>query len=281
MKSSAEVEREVEATRGQIDQTVEALKDKMQPKELFDEATRIMGTTSNRLLTTAVEQARANPIPLALIGAGVAWLALSHAKRASEPDGYYETWEGYDGEGLTDRLKTRAKGALTTARTRLDAATAEAKDALAHAKAKASDSTAEARSRAAQLAEEARLRANVVSRQAQARFQQTLDTEPLILAALGVAVGAAIGASLPASRVERRYIGPTRDKLVGRGRELAETSIADVKDVAQKAYGQVKDELHRQTGVAGEGASLTEKATAIAEAGVQAVKDEVDTRLAH
>src|SRR5436190_21216046 len=113
MKSAVEVEREVEATRGQIDQTVEALKDKMQPQELFDEATRIMSTTSNKVLTTVVEQARANPIPVALIGAGIAWLALSQARRTREPDGYWETWEGYDGEGLTERVRTRAKAALS------------------------------------------------------------------------------------------------------------------------------------------------------------------------
>jgi hypothetical protein len=283
MKSSAEVEREVETARGQIDETVEALKEKLQPRELFDEATRIMGSTSNKVLTTVVEQARENPIPIALIGAGVAWLALSQAKRATAaPEGYYETWEGYDDSGrLGERIKARAKGALTTAKTRLDAATAEVKDGLTQAKSKAAEGTEAARSRAATLAAEARGRAAVVSRQAQARFQETLDQEPLILAALGLAVGAAIGASLPVSKVERRYLGPTRDKLVGRGRELAESSIGDVKDVAQKAYGQVKEELQRQTGLAGEGASLSEKAGAIADAGAQVVREEVDTRFAH
>jgi hypothetical protein len=51
--------------------------------------------------------------------------------------------------------------------------------------------------------------------------------------------------------------------------------------VAQRAYGQVKEELHRQTGPEGEGASLVEKAQAIAEAGASTVRDELDSRLPH
>jgi hypothetical protein len=283
MKSSADVEREVEATRGQIDQTVEALKEKMQPKELFDEATRMMGSTSNKVLTTVVEQARQNPIPIALIGAGVAWLALSQARRPAVTDeGYYETYEGYDGsEGLGERIKARAKGALTTAKSRFDAATEEVKSSLASAKARAADGTEAARGRFSTLTADAQERASQAGRYAQTKFQETMDTEPLILAALGLAVGAAIGASLPATRVERRYMGPTRDKLMDRGKELAQTSIEDAKGIAQRAYGQVKDELHRQTGPEGEGASLTEKAQALAGAGVEAVREEVDSRLAH
>jgi len=291
MKSSADVEREVEATRGQIDQTVEALKEKMQPKELFDEATRIMGGASNKVLTTVVEQARENPIPIALIGAGIAWLALSQGRRGrygGSSQGYYETYEGYDGDGFSGRLKSKARDALQSAKSRISdvrgqAADAvdQAKDRLSQARASAADGAGEARGRVAQLTGAAQQRAADVSRQAQARFQNTLDSEPLILAALGIAVGAAIGASLPATPVERRYIGPARDKLVDKGRETAERALEDAKDVAQRAYGQVKEELHRQTGPEGEGATLTEKAKALADAGVQTVRDEVDNRLAH
>src|SRR6185436_15042391 len=120
-KTSADVEREVEATRGQIDQTVQALKDKMQPRELFDEATRIMGGASNKVLTTVVEQAKENPIPIALIGAGVAWLALSQRRSRSYDDdysaqGYYETYEGYQEDGgIGRKLKDRARTAVDTA----------------------------------------------------------------------------------------------------------------------------------------------------------------------
>lgn len=286
-KSSADVEREVEATRGQIDRTVEALKEKMQPKELFDEATRMMGGTSNKVLTTVVEQAKENPIPIALIGAGIAWLALSQSKRRSSYDpysgqGYYETYEGYDESGgLKGKIKSKARDAVQAAKSGISTAKEKVSGAVEGARTSTADGVGTAKTKASGLTAQAQARAEELRLRAQQRYQETLDTEPLILGAIGLAVGMAIGASIPATRAENRYIGPHRDKLVGRGRDLAKTSLAEAKTVAERAYGQVKGELHRQTGPEGEGTTLTEKAKALADAGVSTVREEVDTRLAH
>ena len=292
-KTSAEVEREVEATRGQIDQTVEALKEKMQPRELFDEATRIMGSASNKTLTMVVEQARANPIPLALIGAGVAWLVFEQTRKGRTDiyatDRPYETYEGYQEDGgIGGKIKARvggaveaAKGALTGAKDRAAGAVASAKDSLAGARTSAADGAGAAKGRIGALTDTARTRATEVGRRAQQRYQETLDAEPLIIGALGLAVGVAIGAALPSTQVERRYIGPTRDKFLDRGKEAAKASLSEVRTVAERAYGEVKGELHRQTGPEGEGSTLTEKAQALADAGRTAVKEELDTRLPH
>ena len=276
-KTSADLEREVEDARGRIDETVEALKDKMQPRELIDEATRIMGGTSNKVLTTAVEQLKENPIPIALIGLGVAWLAINQTRRRSDDTyapGYYETYEGYDeGEGMRARLKAR----VDAAKEKLAGAADRAKESLSKARTGAGEQADVARGRALELAETARVKAGEYSRAARRRFDDTLDNEPLVIAAIGVAVGAAIGASLPSTRVERRYVGPARSKAA----EKAKASLDEARDVAQRAYSQVKDELHRQTGPAGEGSSLREKAEAIAEAGTKTVRDELERGAPH
>ena len=274
-KTSAELEREVEDARGRVDRTVEALKDKMQPKELFDEATKMMGQTSNKVLSTAVEQLRENPIPIALIGLGVAWLAISQTRRASAgagyPEGYYPTYEGYDEEeGLRAKVKTKAEAA----KAKLTDTAEQAKRKLAAAQSHAGDGLATARGKAGEYAHVAQEKAGEYGRYARRRFDETLDQEPLVIGAIGLAVGAAIGAALPASPVERRYFGPARSKAA----EAAKASIGQVKDVAQRAYGQVKDELHRQTGPEGEGSSLAEKASAIAEAGAKTVRDDLENR---
>jgi len=287
-KTSAELEREVEDARGRIDQTVEALKDKMQPKEMFDEATKMMGGASNKVLTTAVEQLRENPIPIALIGLGVAWLAISQTRRPSiggsgyQASGYYPTYEGYDeDEGLRAKVKAKAEAA----KAKLAETAEKAKATLADAQHHAADGVISARGKAGQYAHKAQEKAGEYAhlaqekageygRAARHRFDETLQNEPLVIGAIGVAVGAAIGAALPSTPVERRYIGPARAKVADR----AKASLDDVKDVAQRAYGQVKDELHRQTGPAGEGATFREKASAIAEAGARTVKDELEGR---
>jgi hypothetical protein len=77
--------------------------------------------------------------------------------------------------------------------------------------------------------------------------------------------------------VERRYVGPARTKAA----EKAKASLDEARDVAKRAYGQVKDELHRQTGPDGDGASLREKAEAIADAGTQSVKSDFENRWSH
>lgn len=279
-KTSAELEREVEDARGRIDQTVEALKDKMQPREVFDEATKIMSGASNKVLTTAVEQLRENPIPIALIGLGVAWLAISQTRRPTSAvgyesgSGYYPTYEGYDeGDGLRAKVKAKAEAA----KAKLAATADKAKSRLADTRAHASDGVTQARGKAGEMAHKAQEKAGEYGRVARRRFDETLDSEPLVIGAIGLAVGAAIGAALPSTPVERRYIGPARSKVADR----AKASLDEVKDVAQRAYGQVKDELHRQTGPDGEGVSLREKASAIAEAGARTVKDELEGRAPH
>jgi len=279
-KSSSELERDVEEARGRVDRTVEALKDKMQPQELFDEATKMMGGASNKVLTTAVEQLRENPVPIALIGLGVAWLALSQTRRPArgaggyQAAGYYPTYEGYDEE---ETLRAKVKAKADAAKAKLADTAEKAKAKLADAQHQAADGVSGLRGKAEEYAHVAQEKAGEYGREARRRFDDTLDSEPLVIGAIGLAVGAAIGASLPSTPVERRYIGPARSKVADR----AKASFDEVKDVAQRAYGQVKDELHRQTGPAGEGASLREKASAVAEAGARTVRDELEGRAAH
>lgn len=276
-KSSAEIEREVEDARGRVDRTVEALKEKMQPRELFDEATRMMGGTSNKVLTTAVEQLRENPFPIALIGLGIAWLAIGQTRRqaaAQYVEGYYPVHEGYDDdEGLRAKVRHRAEAA----KARLAETAERAKTRLASAQTSAGEGISAARGKVSEYAHLAQDKAGEYGRYARQRFDDTLEQEPLVIGAIGLAVGAAIGAALPATPVERRYFGPARSKAA----DAAKHSLDQVKDVAQRAYGQVKDELHRQTGPDGDGASLAEKAQAIAEAGAKTVRDDLEGRGAH
>ncbi len=76
-RSSAEIEREVEQTRGEIDRTVEALKDKMTPGQLIDELTQsLKGTGAADMVGTLGAQVKENPLALAMVGAGMAWLMI-------------------------------------------------------------------------------------------------------------------------------------------------------------------------------------------------------------
>jgi len=74
-QSARDIEREVEASRASVEETVEALKDKMSIGQIVDEASRFLGPNGgSEVLTSLGAQVRANPLPLALVGIGLAWL---------------------------------------------------------------------------------------------------------------------------------------------------------------------------------------------------------------
>lgn len=281
-RSSEDIEREVEATRGSLDRTVEALKERMTPGQLVDEVMDAMGGPVQEMASNLGAQIRANPIPLALIGAGVAWLAFGRGHGGSrrswrssgdyefEPDyagapesgylgmDYDPNTVGQDSDGRVERVKNAARGGADRAR-----------QAVSSAKSAVSDQADGARRRAGQLADTARQRASEYGQRAREVYE---DADPLLIGAIGVAVGAAIGASIPASPLERRYVGPLRDKAWEEGRVRARQGMDKAKQVAQATVDSVREEAHRQgvTNLAG----LVDKAEQVARAGVDAAKRE-------
>lgn len=74
-RSAEELERDAERIRSGIANTAEELKYRMQPGNVVDEMTRYLRDSDSSIaLDNLRRQARDNPMALALIGAGVAWL---------------------------------------------------------------------------------------------------------------------------------------------------------------------------------------------------------------
>lgn len=77
-KSSAEIEREVESTRAGLTATLDELKDRLSPGHLFDQVLDFSKDSGGSEFMSSIGSAvRANPIPVLLIGAGIAWLLTS------------------------------------------------------------------------------------------------------------------------------------------------------------------------------------------------------------
>jgi len=73
--SSREIERQVEASRANIDHTIEAIRDRMSIGQIVDEALHYFGDSATSRMTSRLgAQVRDNPLPLALVGIGLAWL---------------------------------------------------------------------------------------------------------------------------------------------------------------------------------------------------------------
>jgi hypothetical protein len=285
-RTAAEVEAEVEASRSQLDRDVEALKLKMTPGQLFDEAARMMGGSGKQVASKFAEQAKANPMPLAVMGLGLAWLMATNNKQPTASYGgetrsfapgaeYGAEWDGsaYDGAthaggsnggGMKDKVQQvgdKASGVLAGAKEKLAGGMHAVGDGGHNAAQHLSSAAGSVRERAAQAGQ-----------QAQRTFAQTLESEPMLIAGLGLIVGAAIGAAMPSTAAENRVMGEARDKVMSRGKEVAQQGLQQAGTVAQAAYGAAKSEM--KPAADGEG-DLSESDDTGVRSGVDAAQEQM------
>jgi ElaB/YqjD/DUF883 family membrane-anchored ribosome-binding protein len=128
MTLADQYERKAEAHRAQISELIDELRYRATPGEVMDQ---FLGWEDGReIARTFGRQMRGNPLPLALIGAGVAWLMLSDGTRrnAGVPlhDGLddYENFDGYESaaNGLGRRAKRTMRKASDSVRSVKDSA---------------------------------------------------------------------------------------------------------------------------------------------------------------
>jgi len=280
MRTAAEVEADVEASRNELDRNVEALKQKMTPDQLFDEAARMLGGTGQQVASKFADQAKANPIPLAVMGLGLAWLMMSNTKSQSSSAGehrsFADTYNSHAAYGLDD---TRAGGASEGIGDKARHLGEKAQDMAASVQEKvagAMDTLAHsghsAGHRLSSSVDAARRTAGVASDKARQGFADTLQSEPMLIAGAGLLVGLAFGAAFPATGAEDRVLGEARDKLFEKGKSLAQEGMEKASAAAGATYQAVKSELQ-------DGDAQREPADRLADAarsGVQAAQEQLN-----
>ena len=237
-KDPATLEREIDQTRANMDQTLGALERKFSPGQLLDQAMEFARENGGEFATNLSRSVKQNPMPALLTVVGIAWMvAATNRPKSSMADAFddrYEPQEGLDTiefdenggekEALTEkaqRLKASAEGTLTDAAQRVKAAAQGTRQKLAGSK----------------QAVAARLRDTSGTAQVQAQrvregFSNLLTEQPLLLGVLGIAVGAAIGAALPATEQEDRLLGSMRDR-----------TVSEVKERGAESYNQVREKV--------------------------------------
>ena len=297
-RSPEEIERDVEQTRGEIDRTVEALKEKMTPKNIASEAmSTVRNSPVGQRAVRLGHQAQDNAVPLALVGAGLAWMFFNNRRGdtvyetrtyladydtdyAGAPEsGYLGAEYEPDSSNRTGALRQKARGLADNAKTAIGSRADRARQAAASARDSLTSTATSAAERARGMAGTARSRAVDNGHRAEETFMETLDREPLVIGALGVAVGAAVGAALPATPIENRYVGPLRDKALDEGKSRAREGVRQAKEVAKATANTLKQEAETQglTDVNG----LVDKVQNVARSGADTVKREVEMRRGH
>jgi ElaB/YqjD/DUF883 family membrane-anchored ribosome-binding protein len=302
-RSSAEIERDVERTRARLSGTLDELRDRAQPGQLFEQvldyAKQSGGADMARNLG---QQMRDNPLPLLLIGAGIGWLMMGGGSKdrangmASAPiatprhipaTGPWPRDERSHGDGtsIADRASSAASAAkdqvsdaASSLRDSVAGAVESAGDAIGHAYGRVSDAAGSVVDGAADSARQLRDRAAFMGDDARRGMRNGMgwlvSEQPLVLGALGLAVGAAVGALLPGTETEDRLMGETRDRLVGQARETAEQGYERVKETAGEHVEQAKQRLN-EAGLSPDrmGAALSDTARQLKDAVTDVAKD--------
>ena len=240
-KDPATLEREIDQTRANMDQTLGALERKFSPGQLLDQAMEFARENGGEFANNLGRSVKENPVPALLTAVGIAWMVASSNR--PKPDAYddryarddsnavdfddtgYEDDAGDQTEGLTDkaqRLKASAEGTLSEAGQRVKSAAERARQKLTGTK----DTVSAGLRRTSGSAQ-------VQTQRVREGFNSLLSEQPLLLGALGIAVGAAIGAALPPTEQEDRLFGSARDK-----------ALSEVKQRGNETYKQVRDKVN-------------------------------------
>ena len=286
-KSAAEIEREVKQERAHVERTLDELQERLSPGQLIDQAvTYLRGSGGADFMRNLGETVKRNPVPLALVGVGLAWMMLGDRRDRYDRSPYWDEDDdlAYDadrdeadlydeddpytvgvsasaygtgaatavehdnGEGWADRAKATAEGAKDKAAELRERARGLAEDATAGA-GRLGAAARERLSRARELAGragEGRALARRYGRRARQGFLHTLDEHPLVLGAIGLALGAALGSALPPSEPEDRLLGETRDRLKRQAVKTGHEQVKKAEAAAGAAYDAAREEAERQ-----------------------------------
>lgn len=225
-KSPEQIARDLQVIRDEMDRTLDELSSRLSVGQIVEHSLqrlREAGHGPNVFLQNLGVAVRDNPIPVLLLGAGVAGLAMSSRRETStheeEEHRQRPSRLRESSEHLHQRVHDwRERGKELADRGR---GWAERGRGLSE--------------RAQHQASRTRHRVQDAGSQARARAEDIFTRQPLVLAGLGLAVGAALGAGLPVTRKEREVFGERRGELEHRARQAVHQGAQRAREEAHHA----------------------------------------------
>src|SRR5215217_8060731 len=202
---------EIDSTRANVGETLDALQAKLSPGQFLDEGMALMRRYGGEFASSLGSSVKRHPLPIILTGIGIAWLVASHRKGQSDSTLDYDSSLGFDeyedeteGAGISSRLRAKAG--------RIAEATGSVREKV--------------RGAASQSREQLQ--------RASAGFSQMLEEQPLLLGLLGIGLGAAIGSALPATQKENELLGETRDRALDRMKAVGSEQVEKVRKTVKQ-----------------------------------------------
>jgi ElaB/YqjD/DUF883 family membrane-anchored ribosome-binding protein len=275
-RSSEEIRAEIDRTRADMHNTVDQLEARLSPGQLLDE---LWGRMRQGGGGSATDLVRDHPVPLALMGLGVAMLAVEHSKgkhaygheghgyigstdRAEGRKGPYRgedvdhvkfndratgigsvsdmgSSDG-DGSGLKDKASDLLHGAKDAVSSVGDRLGGAA-DGLRERASHLADSAGERLGGAREHVSELRGETGETARRAMGGIDRVIHDQPLIAGAITFGLGLAAGLAVPTTRFEDEKLGATSDQLKDAAKEKASEAGEKALEVIGQAAGSVKE----------------------------------------
>jgi hypothetical protein len=254
-----EIRAEIEQTRDEMSETIDAIQEKLRPGNIVAEAKdRVKNATTERVRKMAgsatetaqnameqtrhmagdfAEGARNNVIPAAMIGIGLAWLLVDRYRERNQTD--YRRYRDYGSSYRTptyyetdDYYRATGSAAGTGYRSGFEE---QGTDYGRGISGEFDSSTGAVAERAAEL----RDRTVRTTRRARNQFQRLLHENPLMVGAAAIVVGAAVGMALPETERENEWLGETRDNVLEKAQDAARTAASRAQEAVGDAAGEV------------------------------------------
>ena len=245
-RRTKEIRAEIEHTREEMSETIEAIQERLQPGNIVAGATeRVRAAATEKVRNMAdsasdtarnamdrtrdmtadlTEIGRQNAIPAAIIGVGVAWLLIDRFREGPS----HRSWDRWN----RDRGSHRYGGASYEPSARYDR---DARSVGASADTGWSDTT----ERLATSAHDAARAARRTGRQAQNQLQRLMRENPLMAGAAAAVIGAAVGMALPETERENEWLGDAKETVMDRAQDVAREAATAVQEAAGDMAGEV------------------------------------------
>lgn len=265
-RSPAEIERDIDRTRVDLALTLDALERKLRARHLVEKGFDMLRDTlgTNDALNRSLDVIRANPVPVAMIGIGAAWLVASNTgvvdrlaqdervatarRRVGEMAGDLGNRAGELASNVAGRVGIGGSGASgerplgQTGNPMVDQAGRTGSDGWVHQVADmAQGAFRSARESSEAVLNRAGLYAGDNAGRVADQIGDTFQRHPLLFGGIGIMVGALLAALLPVTRVEDELFGDTRDALWHKAQEAGEQALSQVREAATRAVDAASD----------------------------------------
>ncbi len=273
----ADLERQAEARRAELAETMDELHNRVSPRALKDDVRSYARDTGQHMLRTVEDRVRENPlqaaaiaaaaaypvwrllakmpVPVLLIGAGI---AMSRRSGSSEPryGAYADEFDDYpgdqgyssrgNGQGVMSNVKEKVSGVVRNV-------TEKASETVESIRESAADTTSNAKAKLSDTYQSTRYSAEDAADQLKYRYAQSRETMmdvveryPVLLGGVAFAVGSLVALSLPVTRQENRLMGETADDIKRRAQDFASDGMAQAKDAAQEVMQSAKTAVQEE-----------------------------------